>query len=191
MRLFAIGTFMLALFATSTADARHRHLTHKFGHYLAYRHFHHQHPTYFARRRQHRDAVHVGLTRTTIDGGQTIIVASSYAERFIGFFHALFTQFGHLPEVGCYSPTGHMRNSLHHWGGACDVGQSRRNVAWHPMYHISILARRWGLQSGEAWHNPDAGHVEVDRKVTDAMIPDLVMLRQKRPKISWAWAAPL
>jgi hypothetical protein len=102
-----------------------------------------------------------GLVRVRLDSGQTIVVAARYADRFAGFLNALYHREGRLPEVSCYSPTGHMRNSLHHWGGACDVDQRARNVAWRPMYHVAALAAQYGLTDGCSWHNPDCGHVDV------------------------------
>lgn len=102
-----------------------------------------------------------GLAREKLADGQVIVVAAAYAERFVGFFNALFEREGKLPEIGCYAPTGHMRGSLHHWGGACDVGQTARNVAWRAMYSVTELARWFGLTDGCTWHNPDCGHVDV------------------------------
>lgn len=102
-----------------------------------------------------------GLAREKLADGQIIVVAAAYAERFVGFFNALFAREGKLPEIGCYAPHGHMRNSLHHWGGACDVGQTARNVAWRAMYHVGDLARQFGLTDGCSWRNPDCGHVDV------------------------------
>jgi hypothetical protein len=102
-----------------------------------------------------------GLAREKLADGQVIVVAAAYAERFVGFFNALFAREGKLPEIGCYAPRGHMRNSLHHWGGACDVGQTARNVAWRAMYHVGDLARQFGLTDGCIWRNPDCGHVDV------------------------------
>lgn len=102
-----------------------------------------------------------GLTRARLADGQIITVAAAYAARFVGFLDALFAREGRLPRVGCYAPRGHMPGSLHHWGGACDVGQRARNLAWRPMYHVGALARQYGLTDGCAWRNPDCGHVDV------------------------------
>lgn len=197
MRTILAGLFSLALILPASARQHYHHhhyhhLTHKYGKYLAWRHFH-RHAQPFARR-QHRDVVHVGgLTKATLESGQTIVVAGSFVERFVGFFNDLFRREGRLPEIGCYAPNGHMRNSLHHWGGACDVGQQARNVAWRAMYHVTDLAQRWGLTDGATWRgNPDSGHVEVNRRVVAAMVPGLAALRRPRPQlIRWAWAAPL
>jgi hypothetical protein len=102
-----------------------------------------------------------GLSHEKLADGQVIVVAAAYASRFVGFFNALFAREGKLPEIGCYAPRGHMRGSLHHWGGACDVGQTSRNVAWRAMYHVGDLARQFGLTDGCIWRNPDCGHVDV------------------------------
>ncbi len=108
-----------------------------------------------------RPAEHGSLTRAKLGDGQVITVASSVASRFVGFFNALLAREGRLPRIACYSPTGHMRNSLHHWGGACDVGQTARNVAARMMYHVGDLAARFGLTDGCVWRHPDCGHVDV------------------------------
>lgn len=101
-----------------------------------------------------------GIVHEKLADGQVIAVAAAYANRFVGFFNALFEREGHLPSITCLA-SGHMRHSLHHWGGACDVGQSARNVAWRPMYHVGSLATMYGLTDGASWRNPDAGHIDV------------------------------
>jgi hypothetical protein len=101
-----------------------------------------------------------GITHARLPDGQTIAVASAYADRFVGFFTALYRREGHLPEIVCLA-SGHMAHSLHHWGGACDVGQTARNVAWRAMYHVGALAAQFGLTDGCIWNHPDCGHVDV------------------------------
>lgn len=189
MKAFLLALTLSAILST-TAQARNyyrytgHHLTHHYGRYLAYRHFRHTHTrTHYVRRyRQHRDAV--GLARARLPDGQTITVAAPFVERFVGFFIDLFHEVGKLPEIYCYAPTGHMRNSLHHWGGACDVGQQSRNVAWKPMYHVTEIAHRWGLTDGCEWRGyPDCGHVEVNRKAA--------IVHRQPQLIKWASGAPL
>jgi hypothetical protein len=119
---------------------------------LAHGRHHHRHHY------MHSDGT--GLTRVALDNGHVIVVASRYADRFRGFLNALYHRYGSLPDVQCYS-SGHMRNSLHHWGGACDVGQRARNVAWRAMYHVGSLAAEYGLTDGCIWRHPDCGHVQI------------------------------
>jgi hypothetical protein len=101
-----------------------------------------------------------GITRARLADGQVISVSSAYADRFIGFFNALYRREGRLAHITCLA-SGHMANSLHHWGGACDVGQTARNVAWRAMYHVGALAGEYGLTDGCVWSRPDCGHVDV------------------------------
>jgi hypothetical protein len=117
--------------------------------------------------RHHHRRVHIAATphgslvREPLPDGQVITVARDFADRFTGFFAALFRLHERLPPVHCYAPTGHMRHSLHHWGGACDVGQKSRNKADPMMYHVRDLARQFGLTDGCTWRHPDCGHVDV------------------------------
>ena len=135
-----VCTFALAAPAQAAAHKHHRH--------------HH--------RRVHIVAAPYGsLVREPLPDGQVITVARDFADRFTGFFAALFRLHERLPPVHCYAPTGHMRHSLHHWGGACDVGQTDRNKADRMMYHVGDLAKQFGLTDGCSWRNPDCGHVDV------------------------------
>lgn len=101
-----------------------------------------------------------GISAVRLSDGQTIYVASAYADRFKEFFEALRRREGRLAHITCLA-SGHMPNSLHHWGGACDVGQTARNVAWRAMYHVGALASEYGLTDGCIWSHPDCGHVDV------------------------------
>ena len=144
------------LTAMAFAEGDHGHHRH---HYAAERH-HASHGRYYSRHRRGDFTTSGGITRVRLDDGQTISVSSQYASSFVGFFNALYRREGHLPEIKCLA-SGHMAHSLHHWGGACDVGQTDRNVAWRAMYHVGALASEYGLTDGATWHNPDAGHVDV------------------------------
>ena len=110
-----------------------------------------------------------GLVRARIADGQVITVAARFVDRFVGFFRDIYERFGRIPDVGCYSPTGHQPGSLHHGGLACDVGQRERNVADRIMYHVTAIAARNGLTDGCTWHRdprgPDCGHIDVSNVV--------------------------
>lgn len=150
-----ITAFMVLLGLTLTANQAQAR-----GHHRHHRHVRVYHRHYNDDVSQHY-ASHGSLEHVKLDNGEIIVVASAVADRFKGFLNALFHQEGRLPEIGCFSATGHMRNSLHHWGGACDVGQSARNRAWRPMYHITALAHQFGLTDGCEWRHPDCGHIDV------------------------------
>lgn len=87
-------------------------------------------------------------------------------------FRGLVADLEHLGYAigspGCYSPTGHMRNSKHHWGGACDLFNQvarDRTALRQPPPSIQIeVAAKHGLISGCSWRNRDCGHFEVSRR---------------------------
>lgn len=158
----------------------------------AARHHHHRwHPHRHHARFVHRvvGAIGAGLIRVKLESGQVIIVAAAYAERFVGFLNALYRREGRLPPIGCYAPRGHMRGSLHHWGGACDVGQRARNVAWAPMYHVSSLAAEFGLTDGCGWRHPDCGHVDVSGVVGGRAFAQVSRHHGPRHRIARGYAA--
>ncbi len=90
----------------------------------------------------------------------------------IGAFRGLVADLEHLGYAigspGCLSG-GHMRNSKHHWGGACDlfnqVARNRTALRQPPPAVQIEVAQRHGLISGCSWHrSPDCGHFEVARR---------------------------
>ena len=122
-------------------------------------------------RRHHHSHRHIHLVRrhdshpASVISAQTdagpIVVAKVYADRFVGFINALVAD-GYKPkDIGCYAPTGHIRNSEHHWGGACDIDQKERNVTAKFMYHVTELAHKFKLEDGCEWRHPDCGHIQV------------------------------
>lgn len=126
----------------------------------AHRYHHHHHRHHHASRHHTRHYSCSGCVQRRLDDGQIITISAAHAAKFVGFLNALFHREGRLAPVNC-AASGHMRHSLHHWGGACDVGQRARNVAWRAMYHVGSLARQFGLTDGCVWRHPDCGHVDV------------------------------
>lgn len=96
--------------------------------------------------------------------GRCATVIASASSNFQGLIHELESMGYNIGSPGCLSG-GHMRNSKHHWGGACDLfNQIARNRAALPMPSTSVqiaLAERYGLISGCKWSNPDCAHFEV------------------------------
>jgi hypothetical protein len=150
----AIAAFLLAIALATPAEAKHRH------------------------KRHHRQIDPNGnyLTVRTALGLTSKVIASA-ADKFQGFIDALeidhiepetgeLTKGNRITDIGCLS-SGHMRNSKHHWGGACDFMQERRNVTASFMYHVTHIAQRFGLTDGCIWSGrgryggPDCGHIEV------------------------------
>ncbi len=117
------------------------------------------------------------LVRTA--SGETAEVIASARAQFQGFINAIeqdrrepetgvLERGNRISDIGCRS-RGHMPGSKHHWGGACDFSQRRRNVTQSFMYRVSAIAARFGLvdgcewsrKRGERYTGPDCGHIEV------------------------------
>ena len=92
--------------------------------------------------------------------GLTARVIASARDKFQGFIEALESDGHKISDIGCLS-RGHMRNSKHHWGGACDIDQTDRNRTSGFMYHVTAIAHRFGLVDGCEWSDRDCGHIEV------------------------------
>lgn len=107
-------------------------------------------------RHHHRHISHEGL--------HALNVISSASGQFAGLA-ADFRAMGYsIGTPGCLS-SGHMRNSKHHWGGACDlfnqVARNRTALRQPPPSVQIAVAQRHGLTSGCIWRHPDCGHFEV------------------------------
>lgn len=134
--------------------------------------------TAHAKRHSHRHSSHI-RTRSVVDAngnyatvttalGLKATVIASAREAFQGFINDVEAGGSFIRDLGCKS-SGHMPGSKHHWGGACDFEQARRNVTSKVMYAVTDIARKWGLvdgctwqkQRGERYTGPDCGHIEV------------------------------
>lgn len=102
-----------------------------------------------------------GLVTIDTAAGISITVSASAAPAFQGFIADLVDQ-GYRPQkIHCYARGGHVRNSNHYWGGACDFDQRGWNKTARPMYRVRELAAKWGLRDGCTFR--DCGHVDVPR----------------------------
>jgi hypothetical protein len=102
-----------------------------------------------------------GITTVNTAAGIPITVASSAASQFEGFISDLVAS-GYKPrQIHCLAHGGHVRDSNHYWGGACDIDQSARGRTAGRMYHVAELANKWGLRDGCSFG--DCGHVDVPR----------------------------
>jgi hypothetical protein len=107
----------------------------------------------------------VHLVTVPTAAGVHITVAASVAGNFQGFIRGLVALGYHPRHIGCYSATGHIRNSLHHVGKACDFDQTGWNRAPAIMHtaQVTQLAHRWGFVSGcEFRSRRDCGHIGMD-----------------------------
>ena len=142
--------------------------THREGHREAFRDWGYE------RRSQARRPAHGaryvgggGLIHVPTAAGITITVASSVAGKFQALI-AAFVRAGYHPRhIGCYAARGHIPNSLHHSGEACDFDQTTWNRTAGFMYHAHALIVAAGLRDGCDFRHPrrDCGHVDDGRSI--------------------------
>ena len=186
LRILAGALALVCLFASSVhaqitldQDGRYRpyvQATTQIGprtHYKAYRRVRHQAYVWHGSGPSNAQRVTAAAVEGSFRGGMAHVCAGSScgnvvswaAEKFRGLFADLAALGYDLGHPGCYSATGHMRNSLHHWGGACDlfnqIGRNRTALRQPPPQVQIELAAKHGLTSGCAWRNPDCGHFDL------------------------------
>jgi hypothetical protein len=144
------------------AQAAHRHHRHHHHHQQHYKHHYHHHQR--AERaqpsRQHRSgAVHHGGGMATVQTlAGPITVAAHLAERFRALI-ADFVSHGYKPRrVGCLAHGGHVPNSRHYHGAACDFDQGGWGRTTNFMYHAHALIKKHGFRDGCSFG--DCGHVD-------------------------------
>lgn len=128
-----------------------------------------RHSRYSRRRgaRHHREVADANgnatYAKVHTSTGLTATVIASAKDKFQGFINKV-EEAGHkITDIGCKS-RGHQSDSKHHWGGACDIMQRSRNVTAAFMYHVTTIARQFGLVDGCTFKDrrgPDCGHIEV------------------------------
>jgi hypothetical protein len=172
MLRIVVGVIALTCLLAAPAEARHRHVYHRglsarvvssgFAMHTASRH---------SNRARAVAAVGgaeaggiAGGHRVCASGGHCASVVASAVEAFQGLIRD-FEKMGYaIGSPGCMSG-GHMHNSKHHWGGACDlfnqVARNRTALRQPPPSVQIATAQRHGLTSGCAWRSPDCGHFEV------------------------------
>lgn len=104
-----------------------------------------------------------GIVTVPTAAGIPITVAAGLAHRFTGFIADLVAN-GYKPShIGCYASGGHVPNSRHYSGAACDIDQRGWGKTAAPMYHVAALAAKHGLRDGCSFRHSDCGHVQVDK----------------------------
>ena len=87
-----------------------------------------------------------------------ITVASHLAERFRALI-ADFVAHGYSPRhVGCAAHGGHVANSRHYHGAACDFDQGDWGKTSGFMYHAHAIIAKHGFRDGCSFG--DCGHVD-------------------------------
>jgi hypothetical protein len=100
---------------------------------------------------------HPAGTVTVGTAAGPITVASDAADKFVSLTNDLVAH-GFHGSVSC-AATGHMPNSLHHTGHACDFAQTARNRTVGVMYHAAAIIAAHGLRDGCSFG--DCGHVDT------------------------------
>lgn len=138
--LITISLLSILFLLPTEAEARHRH----------YRNYNYQHYHY------HQGG---GLVRVPTLAGP-ITAASHLAHRFANMISD-FVRFGYRPRsVHCHARGGHIPNSRHYHGAACDIDQRGWNATSRFMYGATANAiiRKHGFRNGCSFR--DCGHID-------------------------------
>lgn len=99
-----------------------------------------------------------GIVTVQTAVGLPITVASGLAGRFQALI-ADFAAQGYRPRhIGCFARGGHVRNSRHYAGAACDFDQSGWGRTAGFMYHAHAIIVAHGFRDGCDFR--DCGHVD-------------------------------
>jgi hypothetical protein len=163
MRLLITGSILLGLSIPAQAAHHryHHHYIQRSHHRAAARSRRRADRQASYRRRYRPAAPHEGGIVTVRTAVGPITVARSLAGRFEALITDLIAH-GYRPrQVGCFARGGHMPNSRHYAGAACDFDQSGRNRTAAFMYHARAIIARHGLRDGCSFG--DCGHVDDGR----------------------------
>lgn len=114
----------------------------------------------YAKHRRH--AEHHATSIITVDtAAGAIRVAADYATKFKNLI-ADFVAAGYNPgHVGCFATSGHVRNSRHYLGQACDFDQGPRpHSAFMRSVKADTIIHKYGFTNGCSFN--DCGHVGTD-----------------------------
>jgi hypothetical protein len=89
------------------------------------------------------------------------------AKHLAGRFQALIADFaahGYKPKrIGCFAHGGHVPNSRHYAGAACDFDQRGWGKTAAFMYHAHAIIAKHGFRDGCSFN--DCGHVDDGKSV--------------------------
>lgn len=169
--LGAVCFFALSLSPATARQHQHQHMDSD-GRYtqsdrywrehVPYRHY----TKHRVARAKHHHAHHAGVStgRVCSATGHCARVVAWATAAFQGAIREFETLGYAIGVPGCLSG-GHMRDSKHHWGGACDlfnqIGRNKTALRQPPPAVQIAVAERNGLRSGCVWRHPDCGHIEA------------------------------
>lgn len=130
----------------------------KAGHHVKHHHRHRHHVRSVPSPIHELSHASGGIVTVPTAAGIPITVAAGLAHRFAGFIADLVAN-GYKPShIGCYASGGHVPNSRHYSGAACDIDQRGWGKTAAPMYHVAALAAKHGLRDGCSFG--DCGHLD-------------------------------
>ncbi len=167
MRLLTTAAIFLAASIPAQAGHRHHHHRHYAHHHPHFAHRSHQHAAQPGKRREaqirHRQRSRAAVSQgggivTVPTAAGPITVASHLASRFQALI-ADFAAAGYKPKrIGCFARGGHVPNSRHYAGAACDFDQRGWGLTAPFMYHARAIIARHGFRDGCSFN--DCGHVD-------------------------------
>ncbi len=162
--VLAAAIFCLLLCAIAVpakAKAAHRH------HHHHWHHWHHHYVAHYIRTVRHGQVDILppvislgagGILTVPTAAGISITVAAHLASRFQALI-ADFVNAGYRPRrIGCFARGGHVPNSRHHVGAACDFDQRGWGKTVGFMYRAHAIIARHGFRDGCSFG--DCGHVD-------------------------------
>jgi hypothetical protein len=187
MRLLTTAAIFLATAFPAQAGHRHHHHHHHHSHHqYAERGHAHAHGTRHTRHHavepHQRKRVRVrrprdnGYASSIPHGGGGIVtiataagpitVAAHLANRFQALI-ADFVAAGYKPRaIGCYAHGGHVPNSRHYSGAACDFDQRGWGLTTSFMYRARAIIAKHGFRDGCSFN--DCGHVDDGQPLRNA-----------------------
>jgi hypothetical protein len=163
LALLFVGFTLSSANAKSSAHHHHRYMHH---HYMHVAKSHHKKHYYHVAHGYLFPVNHPPLVTVSTAAHIMITVAPAVAERFVGLIRDLVAAGYNPKNITCYAAHGHIPNSLHHTGEACDIDQSGWNRTSGFMYHAHSIIVANGLRDGCDFHSrKDCGHVDTGRSV--------------------------
>lgn len=137
--------------------------THHYRHVARHRHIEHHHSVVDNIAHAATKTVRAGLVTVQTAAGIPITVAADFAPKIEGFIRDVVAAGYHPGQIHCYARGGHIRNSLHYSGKACDFDQRGWNLTARAMYSAAVasIAQKWGLRDGCSFHRKDCGHIDA------------------------------
>ena len=134
------------------AFAKHHHSIHK--HHHRYSH----NNTNYNISQKYNGVGRFRIVTVPVESGQRIHVAEHLAPRFQALVHDFIRAGYHPRHIGCFARSGHVPNSRHYYGAACDFDQTGWGRTVSFMYRAHAIIQKHGFRDG--CNFGDCGHVD-------------------------------